>query len=135
MPTITYSYGQTPDGDKIAAATKASLEKAGITAREAEDGEAALAAVSAQAPDLVVLDINMPKLDGLEVCRRLRAMGDLPILFLSSRDDEIDRVLGIELGGDEEQHREQDDPEPKRRPVSLEEGLQPLDHPPAQAPS
>ncbi|HEX7884679.1 MAG TPA: response regulator [Phenylobacterium sp.] len=77
------------------------LEKAGLSAREAEDGEAALAAVEQQRPDLVVLDINMPKLDGLEVCRRLRAQGDLPILFLSSRDDEIDRILGIELGGDD----------------------------------
>ena len=77
------------------------LEKAGLSAREAEDGEAALADVAKTPPDLVVLDINMPKLDGLEVCRRLRAQGDLPILFLSSRDDEIDRVLGIELGGDD----------------------------------
>lgn len=77
------------------------LEKAGLSAREAEDGEAALSAVAQLPPDLVVLDINMPKLDGLEVCRRLRAQGDLPILFLSSRDDEIDRVLGIELGGDD----------------------------------
>lgn len=77
------------------------FQKAGLTAREAEDGEAALSAIAAQAPDLVVLDINMPKLDGLEVCRRIRAQGDLPILFLSSRDDEIDRVLGIELGGDD----------------------------------
>lgn len=77
------------------------LEKAGLSARVAEDGEAALAAVAEQAPDLVILDINMPRLDGLEVCRRLRAQGDLPILFLSSRDDEIDRVLGIELGGDD----------------------------------
>jgi two-component system OmpR family response regulator len=77
------------------------LEKAGLSAREAEDGEAALASVTAAVPDLVVLDINMPKLDGLEVCRRLRATVDLPILFLSSRDDEIDRVLGIELGGDD----------------------------------
>jgi two-component system OmpR family response regulator len=77
------------------------LEKAGLAAREAADGEAALAAVEHTRPDLVVLDINMPKLDGLEVCRRLRAQGDLPILFLSSRDDEIDRVLGIELGGDD----------------------------------
>lgn len=77
------------------------LEKAGLNATEAGDGEAALEAVDRQAPDLVVLDINMPKLDGLEVCRRLRAKGDLPILFLSSRDDEIDRVLGIELGGDD----------------------------------
>jgi two-component system OmpR family response regulator len=77
------------------------LEKAGLSAREAGDGESALAAVRQAPPDLVVLDINMPKLDGLEVCRRLRAAGDLPILFLSSRDDEIDRVLGIELGGDD----------------------------------
>jgi two-component system OmpR family response regulator len=77
------------------------LEKAGLSAREAEDGEAALAQVGASAPDLVILDINMPKLDGLEVCRRIRAQGELPILFLSSRDDEIDRVLGIELGGDD----------------------------------
>lgn len=77
------------------------LEKAGLAAREAPDGEAALAAVAQHRPDLVVLDINMPRLDGLEVCRRLRAQGDLPILFLSSRDDEIDRVLGIELGGDD----------------------------------
>lgn len=77
------------------------LEKAGLSAREAEDGEAALAQIGRVAPDLVILDINMPKLDGLEVCRRLRSQGELPILFLSSRDDEIDRVLGIELGGDD----------------------------------
>lgn len=77
------------------------LAKAGLATREAEDGEAALAAVVQQKPDLIVLDINMPRLDGLEVCRRIRAQGDLPILFLSSRDDEIDRVLGIELGADD----------------------------------
>ncbi|MBO9707870.1 MAG: response regulator transcription factor [Caulobacter sp.] len=77
------------------------LAKAGLETREAADGEAALAAVAEQAPDLVVLDINMPRLDGLEVCRRLRAQGELPILFLSSRDDEIDRILGIELGADD----------------------------------
>lgn len=77
------------------------LSKAGLDAIEAEDGEAALAAVATHAPDLVILDINMPRMDGIEVCRRLRASSDLPILFLSSRDDEIDRVLGIELGGDD----------------------------------
>jgi two-component system OmpR family response regulator len=77
------------------------LAKAGLDAIEAEDGETALAAVAAHAPDLIVLDINMPRMDGIEVCRRLRAAGDLPILFLSSRDDEIDRVLGIELGADD----------------------------------
>lgn len=77
------------------------LTKAGLKTREASDGEAALASVAAEPPDLVVLDINMPKLNGLDVCRRLRAEGDLPILFLSSRDDEIDRVIGIELGADD----------------------------------
>ncbi len=77
------------------------LGKAGFEAREAEDGEAALALIAAARPDLVVLDINLPRMNGLDVCRRVRAESDLPILFLSSRDDEIDRVLGIELGADD----------------------------------
>ena len=77
------------------------LAKAGLDAIEAEDGESALSAVEAHHPDLLILDINMPRMDGIEVCRRLRAVGTLPILFLSSRDDEIDRVLGIELGADD----------------------------------
>jgi len=75
--------------------------KAGLDTIEADDGEAVLDLVDRQHVDLVVLDINMPRMDGLETCRRLRAAGDLPILFLSSRDDEIDRVLGIELGADD----------------------------------
>ena len=82
------------------------LGKAGLDTLEAEDGEAALAIAAAHGPDLIVLDINMPRMDGLEVCRRLRGHrdghgGDTPILFLSSRDNEIDRVLGIELGADD----------------------------------
>ncbi len=77
------------------------LTKAGLETSEAADGEAALAAVETCAPDLVILDINMPRMNGIEVCRRLRSQSDLPILFLSSRDDEIDRVLGIELGADD----------------------------------
>jgi two-component system OmpR family response regulator len=81
------------------------LEKAGLDTIEAADGEAGLALADTHGPNLVILDINMPRMDGLEVCRRLRAdkgdKGDVPILFLSSRDDEIDRVLGIELGADD----------------------------------
>ena len=77
------------------------LAKAGMETREAGDGEAALSEIERARPDLLVLDINMPRMDGLEVCRRVRASGDLPILFLSSRDDEIDRVVGLELGADD----------------------------------
>ncbi|WP_206518663.1 response regulator transcription factor [Stakelama tenebrarum] len=77
------------------------LSKAGFDTIEAEDGEAALALAESASPHLIVLDINMPRMDGLEVCRRLRATSDVPVLFLSSRDDEIDRVLGIELGADD----------------------------------
>ncbi len=76
------------------------LGKAGYATREAGDGEAALE-LAAAGPDLIVLDINLPLMNGLDVCRRVRAMGETPILFLSSRDDEIDRVLGIELGADD----------------------------------
>jgi two-component system OmpR family response regulator len=89
------------DDPHIREVLRFALAKAGMETEEAGDGEAALAAAARERPDLVVLDINMPRLDGLEVCRRLRAEGDLPILFLSSRDDEIDRVVGIELGADD----------------------------------
>jgi two-component system OmpR family response regulator len=77
------------------------LTKAGLDTIEAADGEEALTLAETRQPDLIVLDINMPRMDGLEVCRRLRAEGGLPILFLSSRDDEIDRIIGIELGADD----------------------------------
>jgi len=77
------------------------LEKAGHHVREARDGAAALRAVDERAPDLIVLDILMPEQDGLAVCREIRARSRLPIIFVSSRDEELDRVLGLELGGDD----------------------------------
>jgi two-component system, OmpR family, response regulator len=89
------------DDPHIRALLAFAFDKAGFTVEEAGDGEAALAATACTMPDLLVLDINMPRMDGLEVCRRLRANSNVPVLFLSSRDDEFDRVLGIELGADD----------------------------------
>lgn len=77
------------------------LEKAGMDVAVAQDGADALAQFERTPADLIVLDIGMPELDGLEVCRRVRKTSDVPILFLSARSDEIDRVLGLELGGDD----------------------------------
>ncbi len=77
------------------------LSRAGFTVTEAGDGRAALDAVAATPPDLVVLDVMMPEMDGLEVCRELRKSSAVPIVFLSSRGEEMDRVLGLELGGDD----------------------------------
>lgn len=77
------------------------LEKAGMQVTLAEDGKQALSRFRAQPAAMLVLDINMPEMDGLEVCRELRKFSDVPILFLSSRDDEIDRILGLEIGGDD----------------------------------
>ncbi|MBK1838381.1 response regulator transcription factor [Azospirillum sp. YIM B02556] len=77
------------------------LARDGFAVIEAEDGRRGIAMAQDEAPDLVLLDITMPELDGTEVCRRLRRDSRVPIIFLSSRDDEIDRILGLELGGDD----------------------------------
>jgi two-component system OmpR family response regulator len=77
------------------------LGRAGFSVRTVRDGREALVEVDRRPPDLVVLDVMMPELDGLEVCRRIRAKGRLPIVFLSSRDEEVDRVIGLEMGGDD----------------------------------
>ena len=77
------------------------VRKAGMVVTEARDGSEALANFALEEPSLIVLDIGMPELDGLDVCREVRKASDVPILFLSARDDEIDRVLGLEIGGDD----------------------------------
>ncbi len=78
------------------------LEKADMQVQHAADGREALdISLKNTSIDLIVLDINMPEMDGLELCRELRKTSQIPILFLSSRDDEIDRILGLELGGDD----------------------------------
>lgn len=77
------------------------LARAGFATTEAADGRAALARFAAEGADLVVLDVILPELDGIEVCRALRRTSQVPILFLSSRDDEVDRIVGLEIGGDD----------------------------------
>ena len=77
------------------------LERDGFRVVPARDGEEALRLFAAEPVDLVVLDIMLPKLDGLEVCKRLRAESSVPIIMLTARDDEFDTVLGLELGADD----------------------------------
>ena len=77
------------------------LERDGFRVVQARDGEEALARFAEERFDLVVLDLMLPKLDGLEVCKRLRASSSVPIIMLTARDDELDKVLGLELGADD----------------------------------
>ncbi|MQQ10643.1 response regulator [Epibacterium sp. SM1979] len=77
------------------------LQKAGYTVEFSVDGSSGLQHARQNAFDLIVLDIGLPEMDGLEVCREFRKSSDVPILFLTARDEEIDRVLGLEIGGDD----------------------------------
>jgi two-component system response regulator ResD len=77
------------------------FSKSDFTVRTAADGEQALAEVRRQAPDLIILDIMMPGLDGFEVCRRVQAETDIPIIFLTARDDDLEPIIGLELGADD----------------------------------
>ena len=77
------------------------LERDGFRVVQARDGEEALARFAEERVDLVVLDLMLPKVDGLEVCKRLRASSTVPIIMLTARDDELDKVLGLELGADD----------------------------------
>jgi DNA-binding response OmpR family regulator len=90
------------DEPPIADLVRGYLERDGLRVRVAADGQAALDAVAAQRPAVVLLDVGLPGLDGTQVCRRMREGGDwTPVLFVTARDDEVDRVLGLELGADD----------------------------------
>ncbi len=77
------------------------VKKAGYEVVFARDGREALSVFAEVKPDLIVLDVMMPEMDGTEVCKIIRSQSQVPIIFLSSRDDEIDRIIGLELGGDD----------------------------------
>ena len=89
------------DEDSIQKLLAYPLEREGYRVLQARDGVEALEQFASERVDLVVLDIMLPKLDGLEVCKRLRAESEVPIIMLTARDDELDKVVGLELGADD----------------------------------
>ena len=89
------------DEKRIREVVEYALQKDGFRVSSAADGLLALSAIERDPPDLVVLDVMLPGLDGLSVCRKIRAQRATPILFLSARADEVDRIVGLELGGDD----------------------------------
>jgi len=89
------------DDPHIREVVRFALDKSGFVTLEAGDGKAALRAFGERRAELIVLDVGLPELDGLGVCREIRKSSDVPILFLSSHDSEVDRILGLEIGGDD----------------------------------
>ena len=89
------------DEPKIAKLARDYLERSGYRVQMAEDGNSALAGARHEKPDLVVLDLNLPGMDGLDVCRALRRESDVPIIMLTARVEETDRLIGLELGADD----------------------------------
>lgn len=90
------------DEQSIVTLLKYNLEQAGYTVVSAMDGEEGISLAAAENPDMMILDLMLPKLDGIEVCKQLRQQKiDVPILMLTAKDDEFDKVLGLELGADD----------------------------------
>lgn len=89
------------DEARIREVVEYALAREGYRVSSAVDGQQALALAERDEPDLVVLDVMLPEIDGLEVCRQLRRRSRAPVLFLSARGEEVDRIVGLELGGDD----------------------------------
>jgi two-component system response regulator ChvI len=97
MPTIAL----VDDDENILASLKIFFESEGYQVKTFHDGQTALAAMTEAPPDLAVLDIKMPRMDGIEMLRRLRQQSDMPVIFLTSKDDEMDEVVGFNVGADD----------------------------------
>src|SRR5918912_783795 len=89
------------DEASIASFVSLYLKNAGFAVRTAATGSEALAQVAAEQPSLIVLDLMLPDLDGIEVCRRIRTRSDVPILMLTARDEDVDKIIGLEVGADD----------------------------------
>ena len=89
------------DDENILTSVSIALEAEGFRVRKFTDGDSALKSLTDQPPDLAVLDIKMPGMDGMELLNRLRRTTELPVIFLTSKDEEIDEVLGLKMGADD----------------------------------
>jgi two-component system response regulator ChvI len=89
------------DDRNILASVQMTLEAEGFNVRTYTDGAEALKALTAQPVDLAILDIKMPRMDGMELLERLRRTSDLPVIFLTSKDDEVDEIMGLRMGADD----------------------------------
>ncbi len=89
------------DESSIASFVSLYLKNAGYTVRTASTGSAGLAEVAASNPALIVLDLMLPDIDGIEVCKRIRQTSDVPILMLTARDEDVDKIIGLEVGADD----------------------------------
>ncbi|MEG3180737.1 response regulator transcription factor [Sphingomonas sp. LT1P40] len=98
---MTATIALVDDDRNILTSVSIALQAEGFVTRVYSDGEAALKALLDNAPDLAVLDIKMPKMDGLELLRRLREKSAIPVIFLTSKDDELDEALGLAMGADD----------------------------------
>jgi two-component system, OmpR family, alkaline phosphatase synthesis response regulator PhoP len=101
MAAKTESILIVEDEPSIASFVSLYMKNAGYSVRTAATGEDALAQVSADIPALIVLDLMLPGIDGLEVCRRIRKTSDVPILMLTARDEDVDKIIGLEVGADD----------------------------------
>jgi two-component system response regulator ChvI len=101
LPAMTATIALIDDDRNILTSVGIALQAEGFTTRLYTDGESALKALIDNPPDLAVSDIKMPRLDGLEMLRRLREKSSLPVIFLTSKDDELDEALGLALGADD----------------------------------
>ena len=93
------------DDENIVASISLALESLGHKVKGYYDGASGLAALEGDPPDLAILDVKMPRMDGMEVLRRLRQTSELPVIILTSKDDEIDEILGFNLGADDYIHK------------------------------
>ena len=101
MSSSTQSVLVVEDEASIASFVSLYLKNAGYEVRTASNGTEALASAQSEQPSLIVLDLMLPDIDGIEICRRIRQKSDVPILMLTARDEDVDKIIGLEVGADD----------------------------------